>query len=102
TNPTAVVGQAASTNTCHAAGTVNGCGTWDITPTTPTVSSITFHLGYEGTGINTDNIDFMVGATPITAESGPAFPLPYEGAGLLVIGAIGVGLLRRRTALNAS
>jgi uncharacterized repeat protein (TIGR01451 family) len=64
-----------------------GCGVYDITTTTPTVTSVTLSYGYAGTGTTPDLFSQILGVTPDT----PALtlhksvtPLVAAGAGKMV------------------
>src|ERR1700689_558022 len=43
-----------------------GCGAYDVTTTTPTVTSVTLNYSYAGTGISEDVFSQILGFTPAT------------------------------------
>ncbi|MHC5903963.1 DUF7507 domain-containing protein [Streptomyces sp. S6] len=45
-----------------------GCGAYDVSTTTATITSLTLYYGYEGTGTNTDGWGQILGITPAQAS----------------------------------
>jgi uncharacterized repeat protein (TIGR01451 family) len=60
-----------------------GCGAYDITTTTPTVTSLTVSYGYAGTGISEDVFSQILAITPTT----PALMLQKSVSPLVAAGA---------------
>ncbi len=63
TNAAGFIGTPTGSGSC--ATTAFGCGVYDITTPTQVVSSITFGLGYAGSGTPTDDFTQILGVTPV-------------------------------------